>query len=91
MERIWVSETFLEERDEGIIIPIHKKGDKNTVQKLQGNTIIKDNVQGAIKHIEKQNLLICRRELPPKRSIVDQIFTIRQLLKKSVEFKKDVY
>ena len=87
-----------EEWKTGIIIPIHKKGDRlncvnyrgitllNSAYKILSNILLK-----RISPYAEDNIGDYQCGFRSNRSTVDQIFTIRQLLEKSWEFNKDVH
>ena len=98
MVTIWNTEMLPEEWKTGIIIPIHKKGDRlncvnyrgitllNSAYKILSNILLK-----RISPYAEDNIGDYQCGFRSNRSTVDQIFTIRQLLEKSWEFNKDVH
>ncbi|XP_062707776.1 uncharacterized protein LOC134288081 [Aedes albopictus] len=92
--KIWETEQLLEEWKEGIICPIHKKGDKLMCENFRAITVL----NAAYKVLSQ----IIFRRLSPKvnefvgsyqagfidgRSTTDQIFTVRQILQKCREYQ----
>ncbi|XP_062716068.1 uncharacterized protein LOC134291831 [Aedes albopictus] len=92
--KIWETEQLPEEWKEGIICPIHKKGDKLMCENFRAITVL----NAAYKVLSQ----IIFRRLSPKvnefvgsyqagfidgRSTTDQIFTVRQILQKCREYQ----
>ncbi|MGI4816809.1 MAG: reverse transcriptase domain-containing protein [Janthinobacterium lividum] len=96
--KIWTDETWIEEWNCSWINPIHKKGDKTLCSNYRGISIL--NVAYKI-----FSTILCDRLKPylndiigsyqcgfrPGKSTTDQIFTLRRLLEKTLEFQVDTH
>ena len=93
--KIWDEETLPTEWMEGIICPIYKKGDRmicsnyrpitllNVVYKIF--SILIDN---RLTKIVESKLEDCQMGFRPNRSTIDNIFIVRQIIKKCHEFNR---
>lgn len=98
IEKIWKEEKMPKEWEESIICSIYKKGDKYDCKNYRGisllnaaykifTTVIKNRLEPyAEKTIENY-----QAGFRPKKSTVDQLFVVRQLLRKCWEFDIDVW
>ena len=98
ISKIWTDETWIEQWNCSWINPIHKKGDKLLCSNYRGISIL--NV--AYKIFAS---ILCERLKPylndiignyqcgfrPGKSTTDQIFTLRRLLEKTLEFQIDTH
>ncbi|XP_060518457.1 uncharacterized protein LOC132697179 [Cylas formicarius] len=98
LKNIWKTEALPKEWNEGTIVPIHKKGDRMACKNYRGITllnitykVLSNVLRGRISPYAEDNLGDYQCGFRPKRSTTDQIFTIRQLLEKSWEFKREVH
>ena len=96
--KIWTNETWIEEWNCSWINPIHKKGEKTLCSNYRGISIL--NVAYKI-----FSSIFCERLKPylnniigsyqcgfrPGKSTTDQIFTLRRLLEKTLEFQIDTH
>lgn len=96
--RIWETETMPEEWREGVICPLHKKGDKFQCSNYRGITLI-SSVYKVLSGILKRRITpIAEKELGgyqggfrSGKSTIDQIFNVRQTMEKMYELGLDVH
>jgi hypothetical protein len=83
---------------EGIIAPIHKKGDKFVCHNYRPITLL--NISNKIFAILLNNRLVvsiesklddCQMGFRSNRSTIDNIFLVKQIYKKCCEFNTDIY
>ena len=98
IDKIWTEETWIEQWNNSWINPIHKKGEKTLCSNYRGISIL--NVAYKI-----FSTILCERLKPylnniigsyqcgfrPGKSTTDQIFTLRRLLEKTLEFQIDIH
>lgn len=98
MESIWSEETMPTEWNLAIICPIHKKGDKQECTNYRGISLL----NAAYKILSS---ILCERLKPfmasnigsyqcgfrPGKSTTDQMFTLRRLLERTLEFNIDTH
>jgi len=82
----------------GVIIPIHKKGDRSELTNYRGISLLSLSGKVYAKCLETRCREIIESKLDdtqcgsrPGRSTTDQIFPLQQIFEKSWEYAKDVY
>ena len=97
-ERIWETEEMPEEWKRSIIMPIHKKQDKLDWSNYTGicllchtSKIFSSVVLQRIRQRTEEVLSKAQAGFRPRKSTVNQIFTLRQLAKKYNEFSKQLF
>ena len=82
----------------GVIIPIHKKGDRKDYTSYRRISLLSFTEKVYAKRLEKKCREIVESKLEddqcvfcPGRSTTDQIFTLTQIFEKSWEYTKDVF
>ena len=82
----------------GVVIPVHKKGDKKECTNYRGISLLSLPGKVYAKCLEKRSREIVEGQLKdtqcgfrPGRSTTDQLFTLKQVFEKSWEYAKDVY
>lgn len=98
MESIWLEETMPTEWNLAVICPIHKKGDKQECTNYRGISLL----NAAYKILSS---ILCERMKPymasnigsyqcgyrPGKSTTDQMFILRRLLERTLEFQIDTH
>jgi len=95
---IWKKEKLPEEWKESIIVPIHKKGDKTDCSNYRGISLLPTTYK-ILSNILLSRLIPYVKEIigdhqcgfRRKRSTIDHIFCIRQILEKKWEYNKEVH
>jgi hypothetical protein len=95
---IWHKKKLPEEWKESIIVPIHKKGDKTDCNNYRGISILPTTYK-MLSNILLSRLIPCAKEIigdhqcgfRRNMSTIDQIFCIRQILKKKWEYNEEVH
>lgn len=98
IQKIWEQESMPDEWKEGVIIPIHKKGNRLACNNYRGITLLNTSYK-VLSNIIKKRITPYSEEIVGeyqsgfrrKRSTTDQLFTLRQLLEKCWEFNRDLH
>ena len=82
----------------GVLIPVHKKGDRRDCNNYRGISLLSLLGKVYAKCLERRSREIVEEQLKdsqcgfrPRRSTTDQLFTLKQVFEKSLEYAKDVY
>nr|XP_037869231.1 uncharacterized protein LOC119628999 [Bombyx mori] len=94
--QIWNSEVMPEEWNTAVICPLHKKGDVLDCQNYRGISLLNTAYKifanvlfGKLKPFVEPRLGEYQCGFRPGRSTIDQIFSLRQILEKTLEFNAD--
>ena len=96
--KVWETERAPKAWKEAALVPLHKKGDPRVCDNYRGISLL--SVPGKvyarvlldrINHVVEQRLLENQCGFRPGRSCVDHIFSLRQLMEKSREWKRPLY
>jgi hypothetical protein len=96
--KIWQDEEIPAQWAEGIIAPIHKKGDKLACHNYR--PVILSNISYKMFAILLNNRLVvaieskldnCQMRFRSNRSTIDNIFLVKQIYEKCCEFHIDIY
>ena len=89
LNKIWTSEKIPEDWREGVICPIHKKGDRLSCSNYRGITLLNIAYKvfakvlcNRLKHHVEEKIGVYQCGFRPGKSTVDQIFTLRQIMEK---------
>ena len=96
--RIWNEEHLPNQWNEGIIIPIYKKGDRMICGNYRPITLLNiaykifaSVLNNRLTALTESKLTDCQMGFRPNRSTVDSIFIIRQIFEKCHEYKIDLH
>ena len=98
VKRIWNSEVMPEEWEEGVYVPLHKKGERTNCSNYRGICILTIGYK-ILANIIYKRLLVhyttiigeYQAGFIPSRSTVNNIFILRQISEKCWEFNRDVW
>jgi len=97
-KRVWDEETFPEEWRKAVIVPIYKKKDKLDCNNYRGvsllchsSKIVTSIIMERIKRRTEEILSEEQAGFRASRSTIDQIFTLRQLAEKYVDFSRELF
>ena len=95
LEQIWLQEQMPQDWNEAILIPVHKKGDKMKCSNYRGIALLNVVYKILASYIKDQVIKKVEKEIGEyqggfraNRSVVDQIFTLREIQAESFEYKK---
>ena len=98
LEQIWLQEQMPQDWNEAILIPVHKKGDKMKCSNYRGIALLNVVYKILASYIKDQVIKKVEKEIGEyqggfraNRSVVDQIFTLREIQAESFEYKKDTF
>ena len=96
--RIWRREEMPQEWEEGMFVPVHKKGDRAECNNYRGICLLTVGYKIITKLIYNRLKRHCevivgdyQSGFRTSRSTIDQIFIIRQVMEKCWEFDKDTW
>jgi sorting nexin-29 len=96
--KIWEEETIPVEWTEGIICPIHKKGDRMICSNYRPITLLNVAykiftilINNRLSTIVERKLEDCQMEFRSNRSTIDNLFIVRQIIEKCHEFNIDLH
>ena len=98
VQKIWRNERIPQSWSVGIIIPLHKKGDKSLCSNYRGICLLEIGYKIFAKVLYNRLVTLSEEIIGDyqcgfrkKRATTDHIFTIRQIMEKYWEYNKDLY
>uniref|UniRef100_A0A8D9EGY4 Craniofacial development protein 2 n=1 Tax=Cacopsylla melanoneura TaxID=428564 RepID=A0A8D9EGY4_9HEMI len=98
IKEVWENETMPDSWNVGVICPIHKKGDKEKCQNYRGISLLSSTykilsviILGRLKPYVDEIVDDSQTGFMSNRSTTDQIFAIRQILEKRMEYGKETH
>ena len=98
VKKIWNEEVMPDEWRQGILIPLHKKGDRGLCENYRGICLLAVGykifakvIYGRLNVHSEQLLGEYQAGFRASRSTIDQIFSIRQIMEKCWEYNKDTW
>ena len=98
IQNIWHGEYLPQDWEEGVMVPLHKKGDRTSCDNYRGICVLPIGYKILVRLIYQRLQLYTEDILGeyqagfrPERGTSDQIFTLRQILEKYREFGKESY
>jgi hypothetical protein len=97
VRQIWEEESIPEERKETIVVPLHKRGDRDRCENYRGITlgnaaykILSNIILGKIKPYIEKVMGDYQNGFRDRRSVIDNIFALKIINKKLWEYNQSV-